>query len=62
MIKLIPNDGTFDQEASVKRLQSKSTLSGMAFSFDLSAATDRLPALLSSKVLGQIFSKRFGRA
>nr|UPW42089.1 MAG: putative RNA dependent RNA polymerase [Hainan mangrove mitovirus 5] len=62
MIKLIPNDGTFDQEASVKRLQSKSTLSGKAFSFDLSAATDRLPVLLSSKVLGQIFSKRFGQA
>lgn len=51
ILRQIPNDGTFDQMASVKRSQEKAQQSGMAYSFDLSAATDRLPAKLSASIL-----------
>jgi len=54
LLKGIPNDGTFDQDASVKRSISKAKVSGCAYSFDLSAATDRLPAMLSRAILDQI--------
>lgn len=62
LLKEIPNDGTFDQDASVKRCSEKATTAGKAFSFDLSAATDRLPAKLSAKILGELYSPEFGRA
>nr|UNI72652.1 MAG: RNA-dependent RNA polymerase [Botrytis cinerea mitovirus 3] len=60
LLKKIPNDGTFDQDLSVKRSQIKSEASGKAFSFDLSAATDRLPVDLTVKILSKIFSEEFG--
>ncbi|CEZ26298.1 RNA dependent RNA polymerase [Botrytis cinerea mitovirus 3] len=60
LLKKIPNDGTFDQDLSVKRSQVKSLSSGKAFSFDLSAATDRLPVDLTVKILSKIFSDEFG--
>jgi hypothetical protein len=44
LLRKIPNDGTFDQEASIKRSQAKAIKAKCAYSFDLSAATDRLPA------------------
>jgi hypothetical protein len=46
VLRLLPNDGTFDQDASVTRCSEKASESGKAFSFDLSAATDRLPVSL----------------
>nr|WGZ76274.1 putative RNA-dependent RNA polymerase [Rhizoctonia solani mitovirus IF] len=51
VLRSIPNDGTFDQEASVRRGQEKALASGQAFSFDLTAATDRLPAALTAQIL-----------
>lgn len=60
LLRKIPNDGTFDQDLSVKRSQVKATSSGKAFSFDLSAATDRLPVDLTVKILSKIFSEEFG--
>lgn len=60
LLKKIPNDGTFDQDLSVKRSQKKSVISGKAFSFDLSAATDRLPVDLTVRILSKIFSEEFG--
>jgi len=54
LLRLIPNDGTFDQIASIYRSSRKAQLAGCAYSFDLSAATDRLPALLTSSILTQI--------
>lgn len=60
LLRKIPNDGTFDQDLSVKRSQVKSSASGKAFSFDLSAATDRLPVDLTVKILSKIFSDEFG--
>jgi hypothetical protein len=38
VLRLLPNDGTFDQDASVTRCSEKASESGKAFSFDLSAA------------------------
>lgn len=54
LLRLIPNDGTFDQDASVARSSEKAEKYGCAFSFDLSAATDRLPASVSAKVLSNL--------
>nr|UIW13826.1 MAG: RNA-dependent RNA polymerase [Rhizoctonia solani mitovirus 54] len=58
LLRAMPNDGTFDQDASVKRCMSKATKAGCAYSFDLTAATDRLPARLSSEILGVIFDNK----
>jgi len=54
IIRQIPNDGTFDQEASVRRSIQKALKVEKVYSFDLSAATDRLPISLQSHVLDTI--------
>jgi hypothetical protein len=60
LLRLIPNDGTFDQDKSVERSSKKSLASGCAFSFDLSAATDRLPVTLSSSILSTVLGIPLG--
>jgi len=60
LLSKIPNDGTFDQDASVRRCQEKALKAGCAWSFDLSAATDRLPADLSARILDKIFGEAVG--
>lgn len=62
VLRVIPNDGTFDQESSIRRSQTKAQQSGMALSYDLSAATDRLPVDLTVKILSLIFSEEYGHA
>jgi hypothetical protein len=57
-------DGTFDQKAPLERLQKK-LLSGeldgeTIYSYDLSAATDRLPSYLQRDILNCIFGEPFG--
>lgn len=56
LLKKMPTDGTFDQGAPLDRLlslKSKGELGGHKFhSFDLSAATDRLPIQLQQDILG----------
>jgi hypothetical protein len=54
LLRLIPNDGTFDQEGSIKRSQSKAIEANCAFSFDLTAATDRLPVILTALLIESI--------
>lgn len=62
ILRLIPNDGTFDQEASIARSQEKSVKAGMALSYDLTAATDRLPVVLTAQILTMIVGiAGFGR-
>lgn len=56
LLRLIPNDGTFDQEASIKRSQQKAMKAGKAYSYDLTAATDRLPAILTAAIIEFIFN------
>lgn len=51
ILKKIPNDGTFDQDASVLRSKAKLKKFGIAYSFDLSSATDRLPATLTASII-----------
>jgi hypothetical protein len=51
----IPNDGTFDQDASVTRCSVKAAAAGKAYSFDLSAATDRLPVDLTGNIIESLF-------
>lgn len=55
ILKLLPNDGTFDQDASVTRCSIKAQKAGKAYSFDLSAATDRLPVDLTGSIIESLF-------
>lgn len=57
LLRIIPNDGTFDQEESIRRSQFKASQAGRAYSFDLTAATDRLPARLTAQIIECIFNK-----
>jgi hypothetical protein len=56
ILKNIPNDGTFDQESSVKRSTEKLQMYGIAYSFDLSAATDRLPVSLTASIFERLLN------
>jgi predicted DNA-binding helix-hairpin-helix protein len=54
ILKLISNDGTHDQSAAVRRAIIKARqpqVEGKVNSFDLSAATDRLPLVLQRSLL-----------
>lgn len=58
----MPNDGTFDQHASVKRCMLKVKSSGCSYGYDLSAATDRLPIKLQTSILEVFFGKALADA
>jgi hypothetical protein len=53
-LRSLPNDGTFDQHASVLRCRAKADKAKLSFGYDLSAATDRLPLYLQIAVLKPI--------
>jgi hypothetical protein len=61
-LKSLPNDGTFDQDASVKRCAQKSKIYKRSFCFDLSAATDRLPVTIQVAILSSIIGKTAAEA
>jgi len=61
-LKSLPNDGTFDQHASVKRCFEKSEVAQSSFGYDLSAATDRLPISLQVAVLSALFGTEIAAA
>jgi hypothetical protein len=50
-LRTLPNDATFDQDASVMRCQAKVATSSKSFGYDLSAATDRLPIILQMEII-----------
>lgn len=52
LLRRIPQDGTFDQIAPVRRL--KLTNKTFVASYDLSAATDRLPLIIQKMVLAPV--------
>lgn len=52
-----PMDGTFDQLKPLKRIPWGQT---PIYSFDLSAATDRLPISIQKGILSELFGKPFG--
>jgi hypothetical protein len=56
----IEQDGTFDQDKPLKILMA--TDPKRLFSFDLSAATDRLPIHIQVKLLSFLFNSKFAQA
>lgn len=56
-LRSLPNDGTFNQDASFARCVQKSKSSGCSYGYDLSAATDRLPVSIQEAILASVFSK-----
>jgi hypothetical protein len=56
----ISTDATFDQNQGLKKFFKKIGPKEAVFSYDLSAATDRLPIKLQVFVLNTIFGKKFG--
>jgi len=59
VLREIPQDGTFDQMQPVKRLLKKVSPGTTIYSYDLSAATDRLPVFIQGLILVQIFGRHF---
>lgn len=53
LLRVIPQDGTFDQLKPIRRLM-KDRPRGPYYSFDLSAATDRLPLAIQKVLLSRI--------
>lgn len=62
ILKRIPTDGTYDQLKPVKALLARVPMSQTIYSFDLSAATDRLPLALQQSILGAIYGGEFAKA
>jgi len=60
ILKALPTDGTFNQLAPLDRLNS--VPHGDRFSFDLSAATDRLPLALQKQILTIAVGYEFAEA
>lgn len=60
ILRALPTDGTFNQLAPLDRLAS--IPHGDRFSFDLSAATDRLPLALQKQILTIAVSYEFAEA
>lgn len=56
----IPQDGTFEQHKPIKTLLSRGVKD--IYSFDLSAATDRLPIQLQAQILTILFDSDFANA
>lgn len=54
LLKTIKQDATFDQEKGITYLQHMLKVRKVSFSFDLSAATDRLPLKLQILILNQL--------
>jgi hypothetical protein len=50
-LRTVPQDGTFDQDGALKHLLAKRDVKHKFYSFDLSAATDRLPIDLQEQIL-----------
>lgn len=61
LLRVIPQDGTFDQMRPVKKLIESMREKGLyeCFSYDLSAATDRIPVILQQRLLGVFTTQEF---
>lgn len=58
----IPQDGTFDQLRPIKRLLKKVGNDTTIYSYDLSAATDRIPVVIQELLLAQVFGESFAKS
>lgn len=61
-LKRLPNDGTFDQDASFRRCMEKAMKYQCAYSVDLSSATDRLPISLQAFIIDLFYGEGIGTA
>jgi len=61
VLRKLPNDATFDQNASFLRAVEKSKSSGHCFGYDLSAATDRLPIDIQVAILIPVLGEELAR-
>lgn len=63
VLRLIPQDGTFEQIAPVQRLIAlkQADRDRRIWSFDLSAATDRIPVILQELLLGVLTTFEFAK-
>lgn len=61
LLRSIPQDGTFDQLKPVKTLLRKVGNDDTIYSYDLSAATDRLPVVIQELLLAQVFGESFAK-
>jgi hypothetical protein len=55
ILRLLPNDGTLNQNLSYRRAREKSIKYGCSYGYDLSAATDRLPITIQVSILRAVF-------
>lgn len=64
ILRKIPQDGTFDQVKPVKELISRCETKGVVqvYSYDLSAATDRLPVVLQEWLLAAFSGRAFAES
>lgn len=62
VLEEIPQDGTFDQLKPVKALLRKVGHDTTIYSYDLSAATDRIPVVIQEILLAQVFGASFSKA
>jgi len=65
LLRTIPMDGTFNQDLPLKRLLTRVKLGLLVdpdfYSYDLSAATDRLPIALQTDILSVIMGDRLAQ-
>lgn len=58
----IPSDGTFNQDAAVERVRLFTANKDLhVYSYDLTAATDRLPLTVQVEILGFLTNKNFAK-
>jgi len=61
LLSSIPEDGTFNQLKPVKKLLGKVSNDTTIYSYDLSAATDRIPVVIQEYLLAQVFGQSFAK-
>jgi hypothetical protein len=57
ILRELPTDGTFDQLSPLRRLLKKVPMDRTIYSYDLSAATDRLPVRVQELLLKEMFTE-----
>jgi len=62
LLNKIPNDGSKDHGLAFERAVQKTLKYGCCYGYDLSAATDRLPLSLQTKIISSLFSRELGEA
>jgi len=60
LLKQEERDGTFDQDLALAKFIAKHDPEHLFSSYDLSAATDRLPIDIQEDILNLLFGKKIG--